>query len=180
VEGDVITATQILAHLWGDYIFQSDWMAENKTKQWWPAFVHALFYSLCFLPFLWIPLDSVHCWPPAVYSVKDGVASCSLAAPRFRRFSWLVIFGTHFLVDRYRLARYVVWAKNYIAPKWIAYDCDRSVPPAVTEWVRNESWWRCSKTGYPPDRPIWLAVWLLIIADNILHITLNGIALRYL
>ncbi len=33
---------------------------------------------------------------------------------------------------------------------------------------------------YPPDRPPWLAVWLLIIADNVMHVLINGLALRYL
>lgn len=27
-----------------------------------------------------------------------------------------VILGTHFVIDRWRLARYVIWAKNWLAP----------------------------------------------------------------
>lgn len=26
-----------LAHMVGDYVIQSDWMASEKTKLWWPA-----------------------------------------------------------------------------------------------------------------------------------------------
>jgi hypothetical protein len=26
----------LLAHLVGDYLLQSDWMAAEKTKRWWP------------------------------------------------------------------------------------------------------------------------------------------------
>lgn len=126
----LITADQIIVHAIGDYILQSDWMATEKTKQYFAAFCHALVYSLPF--FLFRP---------------------SLAA-------WLVIFVTHFFIDRYRLARYVVWVKNWLGP--------------------NRPWSECVGTGYPRGRPDWLVVWLLIFADNILHICINGLALRYL
>lgn len=126
----MITADQVMLHMIGDYILQSDWMALNKTKEHFPAFAHALVYSLPFL-----------------------ILGPSLPA-------WVVIFGTHFLIDRYRLARYVVWAKNWLGP--------------------NQPWEKCKATGYPDDRPPWLAVWLLIIADNIMHVAINGFALRLL
>lgn len=129
----MITADQIVVHSIGDYLTQSDWMANEKTKRWNPAFCHALVYSIPFLVFRPSPE------------------------------AWLTIFGTHYLIDRYRLARYVVWAKNFLAP-----------PGA------NKPWSDCTGTGYPSERPAWLAVWLLIIADNILHIIINGAALRYL
>lgn len=44
---------------------------------------------------------------------------------------------------------------------------------------RNHPWAECSATGYHKDRPAWLAVWLLIIGDNVLHVVLNGIAFAY-
>lgn len=119
-----------IAHAAGDYLIQSHWMAIEKTKRWWPAVAHAATYGL---PFLLITRDPV-----------------ALA----------VIVGTHAVIDRYRLARHVVWAKNHLAPAG-------SVPP----------WRDCSATGYPPDAPPWLAVWLLIIADNTLHVAINSVAL---
>lgn len=126
----MITADQLYVHALGDYILQSDWMAINKTKAHVPAFVHA-----------------------AVYSLPFGIFGSSVTA-------WLVIFVTHFFIDRYRLARYIVWLKNWIGP--------------------NRPWIECEATGYPADRPAWLTVWLLIIADNILHVGINALALRYL
>lgn len=125
----MITADQLVCHAIGDYILQSDWMATEKTKRTLAAVLHVLAYSV---PFLFL--------------------QPSLAA-------WVVIVGTHFVIDRWRLARYVVWAKNLPA-----------TPP----------WRECTATGYPPDRPAWMAVWLLIIADNVLHVVINGLALRYL
>ena len=121
---------QLILHLIGDYITQSDWMAQNKTRAHFPAIVHALLYSL---PFLLIG----------------------------NRWAFDVIFVSHFLVDRYCLARFVVFAKNFMGwpfPKWED----------------------CKATGYPSARPAWMAIWLLIIADNTIHLCCNALALRYL
>jgi hypothetical protein len=150
---------QLILHLIGDYLTQSDWMAQNKTNRSWPAFCHAAVYSAPFL------LLTTHI--PALLS----------------------IFGTHFLIDRFRLARYVVWAKNLLAPRWMWFcdspesihdptdPCDRC---DYCRKVRTLPWASCTATGYPPDRSSWLAVWLLIIADNTLHLAINYAALRWL
>lgn len=130
----MITANQLVAHFVGDYILQSDWMANEKTKRSVAALAHVVTYAL---PFLLL-----------------NPSPAALA----------VIVGTHFVIDRWRLARYVVWAKNWIAPL--------SARPAP--------WAECQGTGYNPDRPPWMAVWLLIIADNTLHVLINGAALRWL
>jgi hypothetical protein len=42
-------AKPLLAHLAGDYLLQSDWMATQKVRRWWPAVVHGLTYLLPFL-----------------------------------------------------------------------------------------------------------------------------------
>lgn len=39
----------LLLHFVGDYLFQSHWMATEKTKRFLPAFTHASIYSLPFL-----------------------------------------------------------------------------------------------------------------------------------
>lgn len=127
----MITADQLVAHAVGDYILQSDWMANEKTKRSLAALAHVATYAL---PFLFL-----HPSPAAL----------------------AVIVGSHFVIDRWRLARYVVWAKNFLG-------------------VGNPPWAECQGTGYPPDRPPWMAVWLLIIADNTLHMICNGLALAYL
>ena len=118
------TANQLLAHAIGDYIVQNHWMATGKTTRWIPALLHALTYSLVFLLF----------------------------RPSFA--AWAVIFGTHLLIDRFRLARYVCWAKNGGGAR--------------------------TATGYPAGTPEWMAAWLVIIVDNIIHICINGAALRWL
>lgn len=129
----MISADQLVAHLVGDYVFQSDWMANEKTKSMAVALVHAAAYSLPF-------------WP----------LSPSWAA-------MAVIVGTHAAIDRWRLARVVCWFKNLPAPARYRYP-----------------WSECLGTGYHESRPAWLAVWLLIIADNTMHIVINALALHYL
>lgn len=131
---------QLILHLLGDYVFQSDWMAQNKTKRFAPAAAHAVVYSLPFL-----------------------MLKPSLAA-------FLVILVSHFFIDRYRLARFVVWAKNVVLQPLPLSSDERS------RW----HWSNCSGTGYPSDAPPWLAVWLLIAADNTLHLAINYAALRWL
>lgn len=139
--------TQLILHLLGDFVFQSDWMAQNKTKSTWAAFCHALVYSLPFL---------------AIGSVN----------------AWAVIFFTHLLIDRFRLARYVVWAKNFLAPQWIGYVESETDNKPV--FVRNHPWHTCQGTGYHRSAEPWLAVWLMIAADNTLHLAINALALAYL
>lgn len=119
-----ITADQVMAHAVGDYLLQSHWMATQKTKNSVAAAIHAITYTL---PFLFI----TQAWQPLA-----------------------IICGTHFLVDRFRLARFFVWFKN-------------------------GPWYPLTATGYQDDVPPWLAVWLLIIADNIIHVCINGLALKF-
>jgi len=129
----LVTGSQLLAHLWGDYILQTDTMAKRKTTSLPIALLHALFYGL---PFLFL--------------------RPTLAA-------WAVLVGSHAVIDRYRLARYLVWGKE-----WLTAPLER--PKPLSE----------CPTGYPKDKPDFLATWLLILADNTLHITLNALALRLL
>lgn len=73
--------------------------------------------------------------------------------------SLFIICFSHFFIDRFGIGRKLVWFKNQLAPK-------------SQRFSYNES-----GTGFPKDTPIWLAVWLMIICDNILHIVINGLAL---
>lgn len=152
----MITADQLVAHAVGDYVLQSDWMASTKTKKSVAALAHVATYAL---PFLFL--------------TQSPLALAFIA-------------GTHFVIDRWRLARYVCWAKNYLAPKHsVVFEQTIVGPAAVRVDPRvDATWWRswddCKATGYSPERPVWLATWLLIITDNIMHVVLNGVALWWL
>lgn len=137
-----------IAHLSGDYLLQSDWMAQKKTSSWVPAVAHALVYGLQYL-----------------------VMRPSLVA-------WLVIVITHAIIDHYRLARYVCWGKNFLAPRWIEVKSEGQ--PECSTYRHNYPWSDCVKTGYYHKSPDWLACWLLFIADNTMHLICNYVALRFL
>jgi Protein of unknown function (DUF3307). len=119
-----------LAHMVGDYVIQSDWMASEKTKRWWPAIAHGVSYGVPFV------------------LVTQSVLAL------------MVIVGTHILIDHYRLARHVVWFKNQLAPY--------AFRPGHTA------------TGMSAGKPDWMAVWLLIIADNVIHMLFNVWAVVWL
>jgi hypothetical protein len=115
-----------LAHLTGDYLLQSHWMANEKVGGLKPALVHGTIYGLCHLP------------------VTRNPAKL------------LVIGGTHVVIDYFRLAKYVSWAKNQISPKSHRH-------PYNDKLV----------AGYPEGTPPWMATWLMIIVDNTMHLLIN-------
>jgi hypothetical protein len=120
----------ILAHLVGDYLFQTHWMAIEKTSRWLPAIIHGITYTI---PYLFVTQSF---W------------------------ALFIICTTHIVIDRFRLARHFVWFKNQLAPK-----AHRPVKADL------------KTTGYPANTPPWLAVWLMIIADNTLHLLINTAAI---
>jgi len=122
---------QLILHLFGDYLTQTDMMAKKKTSAMGIALFHAIVYTLPFVLVFDLSLEAV-----------------------------MIICFSHALIDRYRLARYVVFAKNWITQ------------PSLR-------WEDCSETGYHKDTPPWLAFWLLIIADNTLHLAINYAAIRW-
>jgi Protein of unknown function (DUF3307) len=123
----------LIAHLVGDYVLQTDHQALTKTQRWGPAVAHG-----------------------ATYTLPHALITQSPAA-------LVVIFGTHVVIDHYRLARYVAWAKNQLAPRTWRYSLAEAGPH-----------------GYPYNRPDWMAVWLMILADNALHLAVNAAAVVWL
>lgn len=169
----MLTADQLVAHAVGDYILQSDWMATEKTKKTIAALAHVATYAL---PFLFL--------------------TRSPAALAF-------IVVTHFIIDRWRLARYVCWAKNFIGPWFkfstLTHGADAPIKLSLGDELEagtivgivsatqvtlrgrwNPPWGEVKDSfGYAKDRPAWLAMWLMIITDNTMHVICNAIALHY-
>lgn len=132
----------LLAHGIGDYVIQPDWIAQEKVKRWWPAFLHGLLYSTPFISLVVFP-------PWSRGSLLSGLLALA------------VVGGTHVVFDRFRLARHVIWMANrMLSPRRL--------------W---RPWSECSKTGYPPEKPEWLAFWLMIIVDNLIHILINSLVI---
>lgn len=113
---------QLICHLLGDYVLQTDWMARTKVSSMFAAIIHALVYTLPF-------------------ALITG-------------FSWAlaVIFSTHVLIDRYRLAGHIMRIKQW-------------------PWGR--------RTPCPPPPPEMHTI-LLIVIDNTIHLTINYLSIKYL
>jgi len=64
---------------------------------------------------------------------------------------WLILFVSHFLIDRYRLAIY---------------------------WIKLVNWnWSSTNFGYDEQKPSFISVWLMIIIDNTFHILFNSFSI---
>lgn len=117
-----INMLQLLFHLWGDYVTQNHWMASTKVKNtaegYLSCLVHTILYSA---PFLLLTQS------------YDAM---------------LIIFWSHYWIDKLRLAKYVIQLRD---------------------------WNFTGKELQPP----YLSVWLMIIADNTFHITINYLAIKY-
>ena len=119
---EVLIVEQLLAHLIGDYVLQNHTTAVRKVMSSRYAFLHALMYCL---PFLFL---------------TQNVTALA------------VIGSTHFVIDRYRLARrFKLWYEQL--------------------WGSTEPF------GSAPE---WLTGWLIILIDNTAHLCINAAALRWL
>lgn len=116
--------------MFGDYVIQTHHMAVMKTQQWWPAILHGITYTI---PFILIT-QSI----PAL----------------------LIICVTHILIDHYRWARHLVWAKNHLAPR--------------KYWPAKEDLYT---TGSPSSAPVWMSTWVMVFADNAIHLAINALAI---
>ena len=87
----------LMGHLIGDYIFQTNWMAQRKGSEYFPCFVHCLIYTffVCALT-SWNPL-----WILLVFLSHFLVDKFSLAD------KWLMLIGsrsiTKFLFEGHRV-----------------------------------------------------------------------------
>lgn len=150
---------ELIAHLFGDYVLQNHWMALNKTKSNDAAALHAMFYTL---PFLFLTRNP---WALAI------------------------ICGTHYIIDRTGLAKKwpAFWGVG--EPGWVLkrlHEWRRDIYVDVQHYRRPQE----IRLGYfaaeydvdhplPESAPPWLGVWLGIIVDNTLHLTINHLALGY-
>ena len=106
----MVTADQLVVHIVGDYVLQSDWMATQKGRHSTPAAIHAAVYALPFLTLTRSPL------------------------------ALLIICVSHFAIDRWRLARYVSWLSNRLGPPpYLAWnDCRQTGhEPGRPEWLTH-------------------------------------------
>ena len=134
---------QLILHVFGDYFLQTDWQALNKKK---PGIIG-----------FWACLK--HC---ALYST-----------PFLLLGSWkavLVIFITHFIIDRTNIIAYLLAIKNNVRKQQTYKMMPLSFPYTYD----------ISNFGLGLDRPFAISIWIYIIVDNLFHIVCNYLALKYL
>lgn len=142
----------LILHLLGDYVLQSHIMATRKTTETKWALIHAFFYSLPFV--IALPLSF---W------------------------QWLVIFGTHAVIDRFRLASY--WCKWWgVGLPGIWQGIAREIDFYLHIRWSHEPWHEAKSFQERPFEapPPFLGVWLMIIVDNTMHLVLNSLAIYLL
>lgn len=118
--------TALFLHMLGDYVTQNHWLAITKVQNTKIGYLACLIHSLLYsLPFL----------------LLGSVSAVT------------IIFISHFLIDKFRLAKYIVQLKN---------------------WCFN------TPTGFPEGTPAFISIWILFIVDNLLHISINYLSIYYL
>lgn len=126
-----------LAHLVGDYIIQNNWIANRKTSSWPVALLHGALYTVPY------------------------VALWAAGGFFFSPWAFLIIGGTHAVIDRYRLVKPLIWGINQLAPRSARYP--------FSEGMANG--------GYEEKTPAFMKTWLMIIVDNTVHLIINLLAI---
>lgn len=131
---------QLILHGIGDYFLQTDYQALNKKCKGRHGFYQCLIHCITYsLPFLFIG-------------------------------SWkavLVIFVTHFIIDRTNIIAYALAFKNGV---WKNKEYHGTHKQGLD----------ISNFGFGKERPFTITIWLYIICDNLCHIICNYLALYYL
>jgi hypothetical protein len=146
----------ILAHLCGDYLFQNQWMAEEKTKKVWVAILHADIYTACYVPLV-----------------------LSLHLSNWHTF-WIlyIIFVTHGIIDHWRLVKPFIWFRNQLAPRYWRYLYKMQVDVIYTPY--KGQFGEQVKPGISLTAENFaLNFWLMVIADNTIHLLINVGTLRW-
>lgn len=112
---------QLICHLIGDYVLQTDWMARKKLEKLHAAVIHAFVYA--------IPFTLITGFSRAL----------------------LVIFITHVIIDRYRVAAFIMKLKHW---SWKHRNDGNSTPPEIRTM-------------------------LIIVIDNTMHLAINYLAIKY-
>lgn len=151
---------QLLCHLFGDFIAQTNWMAMNKNKKTLNCLVHVFIYTSIFL-----------------------LLTTSWKA-------LLVIGATHFIFDRFPIViKKLIWWKNHFPTgKYPPFAlCDTTGYYDDSPYNSNEAnSIDCINKkisairGFGKPRHFFITVWLYIITDNTLHLLCNYFALKYL
>lgn len=63
----------LVAHLVGDYLFQTSWMAAHKAKYWMPLLTHVLVYTTTVALLAWIGFGGLTLWGILLIAVSHVI-----------------------------------------------------------------------------------------------------------
>ena len=132
----------LLGHLFGDYVFQNRYLALNKQTSSYVCALHCLIYTAC----IWI-FSGQYDW-------------------RFL----LVVFGTHFIIDRFSLAIY--WLKLIKADN-IKEFLENGYKTVPADFTMTQFWHYLILRGS-------FSALVYAVTDNTWHITINYFACKFL
>lgn len=81
----------VIAHLIGDYLFQTSWMAMNKANKWIPLITHSVVYTFVIAVVAWIGFGGLSIW---------GIA---------------LVLASHIFLDKRTFVAW--WVKNIMTSK---------------------------------------------------------------
>ena len=91
--------------------------------------------------------------------------------------TWFILWISHFFIDRYRLAVYVVRLKNFS----FGLECiETKIPEGLSykyKWVFRMP--DASNFGFPKEVPAFMSIWLMIIVDNVIHVCINSMCIYF-
>ena len=106
-------------------------------------------------------------WPAVVHVLLYGLPFLLLVDNALQ---WSVIVGTHLVIDRFRLA--ALWVRFW------GNGTHGTVMRCLDKTMH--AWLDPNFSTEVDDAPPFLGVWLLILVDNVAHLTINYAALRWL
>lgn len=189
---------QLICHLIGDYVLQNHAMATLKTSSSAWAAAHAITYTI---PFVLVALLQEWVGGDLFFSVSPVgllvICLTHFAIDRWRLAGfWVRFWGVG--VVQSTIARALKWDR---LPWYYERDPDQDRPIRSGEcviyrghwyWVEDDGFlyrpgfrrfeWEPGEAERfrPVQTPPWLAVWLLILVDNTLHLLINWISVSFL
>jgi hypothetical protein len=110
-------ALAFLGHLVGDYLFQTDWMAQNKKSQTIPCAIHSAIWTACVVLFTgwgWLPflvLFAFHFFQDRTYFIRNWmrwVGQDNFATGPYAPWSMVIVDNTFHLLQIWLVWKFLV------------------------------------------------------------------------
>ena len=83
-----------------------------------------------------------------------------------------IIYITHLIIDRTNIIANFIWARNWVGLPWIKVNDKKIIN---RPWAENKT-----NFGFDTSRPVLISFWLYVICDNMSHLIINYLCIKYL